>query len=195
MQHQEETPAVRFDDFVALHGIGVSSADEFDGYAVAVVLPPDWEEFDAVPGSKVWSWRADPFIAKFGANAVLTMSRVAAPLDSAEVFDMLCEWQLHMVPGVRLRHRGQQPAVEGPGIVGSLLMDIDTTEYGLIDSASRTRIITTEEETLIAQLTITALNDSPVDRAHIRLAVALADAAGPAPVGYGGAVSGGLEGR
>jgi hypothetical protein len=191
MQQQQEKPAVRFDDFVALHGIAVSPVEDFDGYAVAVVLPPDWEEFDA----KVWSWRGDPFISKFGANAVLTMSRVAAPLDPAEVFDMLCEWQLHMVPGVRLRNRGQQPAVEGPGIVGSLLMDIDTTEYGLVDSASRTRIITTGEETLIVQLTITALHDSPVDRAHIRLAVASADVAGPASVSYGGAASGGLEGR
>ena len=41
-------------------------------------------------------------------------------------------------------------------------------------------------ETLIVQLTITSLLDSPIDKAHIALTVAPGDAEGPAPVGYHG---------
>jgi hypothetical protein len=41
-------------------------------------------------------------------------------------------------------------------------------------------------ETLIVQLTITSLLDSPIDKAHIALTVAPGDAEGAAPVGYHG---------
>jgi len=49
-------------------------------------------------------------------------------------------------------------------------MTIDS-EFGTIDSISRTRIITGAEETQIAQLTLTALHDSPVnwDNIHLRV--------------------------
>ncbi|BBN48955.1 hypothetical protein MOKP45_37130 [Mycobacterium avium subsp. hominissuis] len=56
-----------------------------------------------------------------------------------------------------------------------------THELGAIESVSRSRIITAEEETLIAQLTMTVLRDSPVERANIWLAVhKRAAVAGPA---------------
>ena len=62
-------------------------------------------------------------------------------------------------------------------------------------SVSRTRIIPAGEQTLIAQLNHHGAARFPIDKAHIALIVAPGDAAGPAPVGYGGAVSGELEGR
>ena len=63
-----------------------------------------------------------------------------------------------------------------------------THELGTIDSASQTRIITAGQETLIAQLTVTALHDSPVDRAHIWLTVRPGATAAPASAGYRGVV-------
>lgn len=202
VQEQQGTPAVRFDEFVADNGIAAAPADQFDGFAVSVILPPDWalldvEPYNTVPGTRAWAWPADPCIERhhFGANAVLSMSVVEASLDPAEVFAMLCEWQLHMVGDTHERRRALEPATEGPGVVGTLMMEITTSEYGPVASVSRTRIIPAGEQTLIAQLTITALLDSPIDKAHIALIVAPGDAAGPAPVGYGGAVSGELEGR
>lgn len=52
-------------------------------------------------------------------------------------------------------------------------------ELGTIDSVSRSRIITEGQETLIAQLTMTALHESPVKQANIWLSVRM----GAAPVG------------
>ena len=53
------------------------------------------------------------------------------------------------------------------------------SDHGLLDSESVTRILTTPQRTLIAQLTLTALPESPVDRNNIGLAVTcdVADAA------------------
>lgn len=48
-----------------------------------------------------------------------------------------------------------------------------THELGAIESVSRSRIITAEEETLIAQLTMTVLRDSPVERANIWLSTSV----------------------
>lgn len=196
--HHRERHVVRFDQFVADNGIAVLPADQFDGFAVSVVLPPDWppldiEPYNSVPGTRAWAWPADPCIERhhFGANAVLSMSVVEAPLDPAEVFAMLCEWQVHMVGDTHERHRALEPTTEGPGVVGTLMMEITTSEYGPVASVSRTRIIPAGEQTLIAQLTITALLDSPIDKAHIALTVAPGDAAGPAPVGYHGKAPGG----
>ena len=106
------------------------------------------------------------------------MTQVEAVLDPAEVFPMLCEWQLHMVPGTQETSRDLSDATEGPGIVGTLALRIPS-DHGLLDSESVTRILTTPQRTLIAQLTLTALLESPVDRNNIGLAVTcdVADAA------------------
>ncbi len=185
------TPAVRFEDYVAERGIPVAPADEFDGYSVTVALPPDWSLFDPqslgeLPGKRVWGWPADPFIERFGANAVLSLSRVGAAPDPAELFAMLCESQMHMIEGTRERARSVTAATEGPGVVGLQFLEFSTEEFGRIGSASRTRIVPAGSQTLIAQLTVTALVESPVDFADTGLTVAPGDAAGPAPIGYHG---------
>lgn len=170
---------MRFADFVESHGLAVSSVDRFDGFVVEVGVPPGWEPFDSAAGIRVWVCRTDPRIDEFCANAVLTMHRVEAPLDADEVFAMLVDQQLQSVPTCHELNHEVAGATEGPGIVGVLAMQI-THELGTIDSASRSRIITTEQETLIAQLTVTALHDSPVGRANIWLSVRMGTAAGSA---------------
>lgn len=187
-----DPPTVRFDEYVAERRIVVTPTDEFDGYSVTVGLPPDWELFDPavlgeLPGKLIWGWPADPFIDRFGANAVLSMSRVRASLDPIEVFAMLCEWQTHMVEGTRERARTVATATDGPGVVGLLVIEVATETYGRVGSASRTRIIPAGPETLIAQLTITALIESPVDFADTGLTVAQVELTGPAaPIAYRG---------
>ncbi|MDD7814689.1 LpqN/LpqT family lipoprotein [Mycobacterium sp. CSUR Q5927] len=177
---------MRFDEFVALNGVALSPVDRFDGFAVDVGVPPDWEPFDSAAGIGVWICRSDPRIDQFCANAVLTLHHVEAPLDAADVFAMLSEQQLQSVPGCRELHRELATATEGPGVTGVLTMQINH-ELGVLDSVSRSRIITTEQETLIAQLTVTALHDSPVDRENIWLAVRLAAAVRPPTGNDGGA--------
>ena len=63
---------MRFDDFVAQQRIEVLGADRFLGYAVDVVLPPDWQPFDAASGVRVWVWSEDPRKTQFGVNTVST---------------------------------------------------------------------------------------------------------------------------
>lgn len=166
---------MRFDEFMARNGVAASAVDRFDGLAVDVGVPPDWDPFDSAPGIGVWACRDDPRIDQLCSNAVLTLHHVEAPLDAADVFAMLSEQQLQSVPGCRELHRELVTATEGPGVTGVLAMQI-SHELGILDSVSRSRIITTEQETLIAQLTVTALHASPVDRENIWLAVR------PAPV-------------
>jgi hypothetical protein len=96
------------------------------------------------------------------------MHCVAAPFDADEVFSMLADQQVHSVQGGQELHRELAAATSGEGIVGSLAMRI-ASELGAIDSVSKTRIIATEQETLIAQLTMTALHDSLVDRVGVWL--------------------------
>jgi len=55
-------------------------------------------------------------------------------------------------------------------MVGTLALQVPS-DQGLLDSESVTRILTAPHRTLIAQLTLTALPESPVDRNHIGLAV------------------------
>ena len=74
---------------------------------------------------------------------------------------MLVEQQLQSVSGCREQRRELAAATDGKGLVGVLAMQI-TDALGVIDSVSRSRIITTEQETLIAQLTVTGLYNSPV---------------------------------
>ncbi|ARR85389.1 hypothetical protein MOTT27_04568 [Mycobacterium intracellulare subsp. yongonense] len=143
-------------------------------------MPPRWELFDSAIGTRVWVWRDDPLIDVFCANAVLTMHCVETPLDPDGVFAMLSEQQSQSVPKCHELHREFTRAKEGVGMVGALTMQI-AHELGTIDSASQSRIITAEQETFIAQLTVTALHDSPVDRAHIWLTARPGPAANPAP--------------
>jgi hypothetical protein len=109
------------------------------------------------------------------------MHRVEASLDASEVFAMLVDQQ-------------SQSVHEGPGVAAALALRI-TNELGTIDSVSRTRIITTEQATLIAQLTVTALHDSPVDRAHIWLTVRTGAAGSPAAGHHSGAPVDGTRDR
>jgi hypothetical protein len=173
---------MRFDEFVAESGVDVFPADRFAGLVVAVGLPPRWEPFNSAAGVRVWAWRDDPRIDVFCANAVLTMYRVQAPLDPAEVFVMLCEQQLQTAPRCRELQREFTAAAEGVGMVGALAMQI-AHELGTIDCASQSRIIMAEKETLIAQLTVTALHDSPVDRTRIWLTARPGPAVVPASAG------------
>jgi hypothetical protein len=178
---------MRFDEYVEKRGVAVFPVDRFAGYVVEVGVPPDWEPVDSARGIGVWVCGDDPRLEQFCANAVLTLHRVEAALGADEVFAMLTEQQLHTVPGSQELHRELVAASEGVGSAGALFMQI-TDELGIIDSVSRSRIITTEQETLIAQLTVTALHDSPVDRAHIWLAVRTGAGASPASAGYQGGV-------
>ena len=173
---------MRFDEFVQEHSVAVSPVDRFAGFVVEVGVPPGWEPFESAVGARVWAWRNDPCIEVFCANAVLTMHRVEGALDPSGVFAMLAEQQLQTAPGCRELRREVAAAAEGTGIVGMLAMEI-AHELGTVDSSSQSRIITTEQETLIAQLTVTALRDSPVDRAHIWLKALPGPVANRAPVG------------
>ncbi|MDR3664358.1 MAG: hypothetical protein P4L86_28910 [Mycobacterium sp.] len=98
------------------------------------------------------------------------MHCVEAALDAGDVFTMLAEQQLQSALGARERSRALIAATEGPGVVGVLAMQI-ADELGVIESSSRARIITTEQETMIAQVTVTALKNSPVNRAGVWLTV------------------------
>lgn len=176
---------MRFDEFVEKRGVAVFPVDRFAGFVVEVGVPTDWDLFDSALGMQVWVCVDDPRIDEFCANAVLTMHRVEAALEAGEVFAMLAEQQRQTVPGSQELHRELAAAAEGAGIAGALFMQI-IGELGTIASVSRSRIITTEQETLIAQLTVTALHDSPVDRATIWLSVRARAAAGPTSAGHHG---------
>jgi hypothetical protein len=175
---------LRFDHYLQESGVVARPVDVFPGLVVDVGARPGWEAWNSSVGVRVWICRTDPFIDEFCANAVLTMHRVAAVLNPAEVFGMLVDQQVLGVPGCRAVQQGQLAATEGPGVVGSLAMEI-TRERGTIDGLSTTRIVTTEQETLIAQLTVMALRDSPVDRDGVWLTVraAAVDYRGVADVG------------
>jgi hypothetical protein len=174
---------MRFDEFVENYAVPVSPVDRFAGLVVKVGVPPGWEPFDSAPGVHVWFCRNDPRIDDFCANAVLTMHRVDAVLDAGEVFTMLVEQQLQSTPSCYELHRELAAATDGPGVVGALAMHV-AHDRGTIDSRSRSRIITTEREVLIAQLTVTALGDSPVARANVWLTVRTGAPLGSVTVGH-----------
>lgn len=182
---------MRFDEFIARDGVAVSPVDQFDGLAVDVGVPADWDPFDSAPGIGVWMCRHDPRVNQFCPNAVLTLHRVEAPLDAADVFAMLSEQQLQSVPGCQELYRELATATEGPGVTGVLTMQI-SHELGVLGSVSRSRIITRERETLITQLTVTALHDSPVDQESIWLAVRPGPVSRP-PTGSDGGAPGGRK--
>ena len=179
---------MQFDDYLSQHHIAMQPAERFAGYATDVLLPPDWEPYGAAPGIRVWLWRDDPRLAQFGANAVLNLYRVQAPehpaaLDLPALFATLCAQQRQSVPGNRELGRDLTEAPEGLGAAGTLILQIDH-EVGTLDSATQTRIVPTDHGALIAQLTVTALHDSPVDWPHIVLTVAVDHA--PDTVGFHG---------
>lgn len=161
---------MRFDEYAEKHGVSVLPVDRFAGLAVRVGVPSGWEAVDVATGVRVWVRRRDPHVAEFCPNAVLTMHRVQPSLDAVELFAMLVDQQLHSVPGCRESYRNVVGVANGVGVEGSLATQFDY-EAGPIDSLCRSRIITTEENTLIAQLTVTALRDSPEAREKIWLYV------------------------
>jgi len=181
---------MRFDEFVEQNGMVVVSVDRFAGFHVEVGVPSGWELFHSATGVRVWLCRDDPRGDVFCTNAVLTMHRVEAFIDAGAVFAMLVDQQLHSVPGFRELSRELGTATEGAGAVGAVTMQV-TDALGTINSVSKSRIITAEQETVIAQLTLSALADSPKARANVWLTVrpgALTDSAptdrhGIAPVG------------
>ena len=177
---------LRFDEYALAANIGINPVDQFDGLVVEVGLPPGWAPVDSSPGAKVWIWRGDPRIADFGANAVLTMNTVEAQLEAVEVFAMLCEQQVQMVPGAVEAHRASAVASEGPGLAGSLALNIES-QFGTIGSVSLTRVISGQRQTRIGQLTITALRDSPVDWDTIWFYVKPGAGSGTTGGGHGGA--------
>lgn len=166
---------MRFGEFVLEHELVVAPVERFAGLIVEVGMSPGWEPFDSAAGTHLWICRSDPRADEFCANAVLTMHAVKALLDPAQVFAMLVEQQMESVPNCRELGRALTASTEGPGAAGVLTIEIDDP-LGTIGSVSRSRIITSGEETLIAQLTVTTLAASPVDRARVWLTVR----AGPA---------------
>ncbi len=161
---------MRFDEFLRRESIAAVPVERFDGFVVEVEGPQDWETVESQPGVWIWAWRDDPYVERFCANAVLTMHRVSVALDPVEVFVMLCDEQVHLVPGSHERHREVRPADDGIGVEGLLSQRIET-EVGAVDSVSHSRIIANERETLIAQLTVSALRESPVNWGRIGLSV------------------------
>jgi hypothetical protein len=189
---------VRLDEYLSTHAITSAAVNDFPGYVVGVGLPAGWAPFDGGPGIKLWAWADDPNVDTFCANIVLTMHAIPAAIDPAEVFAMLCDEQAHLLPDSTERGRALGAASDGPGIAGRLAMTIGS-EHGLLISESLSRIVTDTTETFIAQLTLTALPDSPVDRADIWLTVgrteSTGDAAGPPPIGYHGSAPAPAEER
>lgn len=161
---------MRFDEFVAREHIEVRPADRFVGFSVGVELPPEWEQVDAKNGLRVWVWASDPRRKDFCGNAVLNLYRVQAVVEPSVLFAMLCEQQRQSVPNSRELLSDLAAATEGPGAAGTLVLQIDHV-VGMIECATRSRIITVEHQTLVAELTVTALHDSPLDRSQIGLSV------------------------
>lgn len=161
---------MRFGEFAQQRNLAIIPVDQFDGFVVEVGVPQGWYPLHSATGMRIWACRSDPRIDIFCANAVLTTHRVGTKLDAGEVFATLAEQQLESVQGAQEQRRTLIAATEGPGVVGVLTMQIND-KLGTIDSFTRTRIITNDNETMIAQLTVTALQDSPANRAKIWLAV------------------------
>jgi hypothetical protein len=169
---------MQFDEYLAAHGVRVAPLEDFPGYLVEVGLPEDWKPVEAAPGVRAWAWMADPQLEVFCANAVLTMHRLSVTIDPTEVFAMLCEQQLHMLAGSVEHSRSLTDAVDGPGILGVLETRIPS-ERGTLDSTSITRVLTNGGQTFIAQLTLTALPESRVDRLGIWVTVTTAERVDP----------------
>lgn len=172
---------MRFAEYVRRSGAAVAPVDRFARFVVEAGMPAGWEPVRSVPGMRVWCDSDERSSGGFCANVVLTMHRVAAALDEGEVFAMLVDEQLQSVPGCREDRRELVPADDGVGVEGLLALQIPAHEFGAIDSVSRSRIIKYGPETLIAQLTMTALRNSSMNPAGFWLTVR----PGAAPGGVG----------
>ncbi|GCB01341.1 hypothetical protein [Mycolicibacterium sp. NCC-Tsukiji] len=168
---------MRFDEFIHSSGITAVPVERFPGLVVEVGLPVGWYPFEGDVGVRVWACRSDPCIDVFCANAVLTMHRIETRLDAADAFAMLVEQQLQTVAGTRELTRALSAATEGPGAMGLLRMEI-TDGVGVIESLTRSRIVAVEGETMVSQLTTTALRDSPANRAAVWMTLRSGDASG-----------------
>lgn len=151
---------MRFDEYLRGNGIDAVPVEEFDGFAVQVVIPPDWELFSSAVGLRVWTSPPEEAVGGFCANAVLTMHRVGAALNPADVFTMLSHQQQQMIAGGREMHRDLAPTADGPGFAGTLELRI-TDDARVVDSTSLCRLINDGDQTLIAQLTLTEPHDAP----------------------------------
>lgn len=172
---------MRLDEFTTTRGLAVSAVDGFDGFEVQVGLPLGWEPFRSATGAQVWTRSSDSRAGDFCANAVLTMHHLAAALDPSDVFAMLVDQQLHSPPGSRERHRDLAEATEGAGVRGLLALEI-VHDRNILDSVSHTRILNTDGATLVAQLTVSALRDSPAMGEAIWLTVRDGAAGSTSPV-------------
>jgi len=161
---------MRFDDFVRENKVPVTPVDQFTGLVVEVGAASDWEPFDSAPGFRAWLGPSDSRSETFCANAVLTMHTVHSALNADDAFSMLSEQQASTVPACREVHREVAVSTEGAGIVGRLVLEI-AHQLGTIESVSTSRIIVTEQQTQIAQLTVTTLGASPADKSGIWLTV------------------------
>lgn len=187
--------SMRFDEFTAQRGVAVIPVDKFAGFIVQVEVPSGWELFAEASGMAVWINTYEISTSEFCTNAVLTMNRVEALLDPPKVFAMLNDQQLQSVPGCRELRRDLADATEGDGVVGLLAVEIDH-ELGTIESVSRTRIVRTEQETMIAQLTVTALQESAANGAPVWLTMRPNTAAvSAAPVHHHGDIDRGKQER
>ena len=177
---------MRFDEFLECNAISFSVVNELDGYLVEVAVPTEWVAVQSSLVPSAWVWRDDPCKELFCANAVLTMARAESLIDPDEVFTMLCEWQVQMMPGVHEMRR--EPAVEhsGPGIMGTLDLIINT-DIGILQCVEMARVIAADSHTLIAQLTFTSLLESPVHRSQIGFGVFPSSWASPTQPSFPGA--------
>lgn len=174
---------MRLDHFLERNGIAVATVSQFDGYLVEVAVPLEWEAVDtSSSATPVCIWRDKPGIEPVCANAVLTLVQADAALDPAEVFAMLCEWQVQMLPGIHEvnRESALTDTDTGAGVRGTLALLINT-DVGVLESVVMSRIIPTCGHTLIAQLTFTALAESRVGRGRIGLGVVTASMSARSP--------------
>ena len=176
---------MRIEQFLQTTGTATRQVDRFDNFMVKVGLPPMWQPMESPFATPLWIWVSDPCIKEFGANAVLTMYVLDSPITGREIFPMLCEQQLQTFPQSRESKRELQDATEGPGLTGILVTQMDA-DVGAIDTVAWSRMITTDRETMIAQLTVTALHNSPVDWPEIWLSVETATTTGSVSVSRSG---------
>ena len=175
-----QRPGIRFDEYITANNVIVAAVDRFDDYTATVALPPDWEPITSAPATRAWVWRADPFRTRFCASVVLTHTLLEATPDPAETFTMLCAWNANLFPATYEYIREVEAANDGPGLLGRFAM-LMNADVGVVTIESLTRIITTQQHTLIAQLTLTALAESPIDRPQIRLTMTPAQSRWAAP--------------
>ncbi|MCV7179926.1 LpqN/LpqT family lipoprotein [Mycolicibacterium sphagni] len=169
----DKTTPTRFDEFVKRHNVSAIPADRFPGFTVKVGLPAGWVLLESAPGIRIWVDVNDPDIERFCTNAVLTMHRVKASLDASEVFAMLVNQQVQSIPVYRETQREINLTMDGAGVAGMLVLEV-ADDLGPVRTLCRSEIATTTDETLVAQLTVTAMRDSPSNLKGIWLSMGVA---------------------